>query len=155
MANKKHKVEEKKEPSIDYIVHISVRSCIYFTATTFLILFLYLLLNADLSAGVNPVALVAILPFSVLFACANTLYKYAKMDTWVRVLCHYALTVGGAFVCLYLPNKAADQTAAGSFVLFLAFTLIYLFIMGPVVYVGARVRRVNRDQSKYHSVYKK
>ena len=45
----------------DLAKHIALWSCVYYTAATFFILFLYFLLNADLSGGLKAMALIAIL----------------------------------------------------------------------------------------------
>ncbi|MBQ8356780.1 MAG: hypothetical protein IJX39_03120 [Clostridia bacterium] len=138
----------------DYLKKIGIHTCIYYTAATFLILFLYFILNTDLSAGVQPEALICILPFALLFACANILYKYAPIKTGWKVLLHYILTLGGAFCCLYLPNKDPEANASQGLILFLALSLIYIMIMGIVLGLSARIRRVMRDESHYKSVYK-
>lgn len=140
--------------SNDFLKRVAVGTCVYYTAVTFLILFLYFALNADLSAGVHPVALITILPFAFLFSVANTLYRHTTWPLWARLLVHYFLTVVGAFVCLYLPNKDPGQHTGNSMLLFVIFTVIYFIIMGIILAVAARIKRVKRDEAKYHSVYK-
>lgn len=139
----------------DYVKHIALWSCVYYTVTTFVILFLYLILNKDLSGGLQAVALICVLPFSICFAGANTLYRHSELQKWLRVLLHYALTVGGAFICLYLPNKDPQQSSSTALVLFIVFTVLYALVMGTVLVVYARIHRVQRDEAKYESVYKK
>ncbi len=139
----------------DYVKHIALWSCVYYTAATFFILFLYFILNKDLASGLQAVALIAILPFAICFSAANTVYRHASLSLWLRVLIHYVLTVGGAFVCLYLPNKDPQQSASAAFILFLVFTVLYAIVMGAVLFVSYRIHRVQRDEAKYHSVYKK
>ena len=139
----------------DLAKHIALWSCVYYTAATFFILFLYFLLNADLSGGLKAVALIAILPFSVCFSAANTVYRRTKLTLVPRVMIHYLLTVGGAFIFLYLPNKDPQQSASTAFILFLIFTFLYALVMGVILYVGHRIHRVQRDEANYHSVYKK
>jgi threonine/homoserine/homoserine lactone efflux protein len=120
-----------------------------------LILFIYFALNKDLKDGIQPLALMAILPFAIAFSSANTLYRHSTFPKWLRFFIHYALTVGGAFLFLYLPNKDPQQKASAAFILFLVFTVIYLVIMITVLVISARIHRVKRDEGKYHSVYKK
>ena len=139
----------------DFFKKIALDSCVWYTAVTFLILFFYFVINADLSQGVNPVALITILPFAFMFSVANVVYRHTALKFSARMLLHYALTVGGAFVCLYLPNKTAEQKTAGAMLLFLIFTIIYFLIMGTIWTVNARIKRVKRDEANYHSVYKK
>lgn len=137
------------------IKKIALDSCVYYTVSTFLVLFLYFVLNTDLAEGVQPLALIAILPFSILFAIANTIFRHTSLDRWARLLIHYTLTVGGSFLFLYLPNKDPQQTASQSALLFLVFTILYALVMGAVLIVSSRIARVKRDEANYHSVYKK
>ena len=139
----------------DYVKKIALGTCVYYTAATFLVLFLYFALNLDLSGGMQALALIAILPFAFCFSAANTLYRHATLPRWLRVIVHYALTVGGAFLFLYLPNKDPQQTAKQALILFLVFSILYAMIMGVVLLVGGRVARVKCDEEKYHNVYKK
>ena len=139
----------------DYAKKIAIGTCIYYTATTFLILFLYFVLNVDLTLGIDPLALISILPFAVCFSVANVIYRHTKLKIGWRALIHYVLTVGAAFVCLYLPNKTEQQKASGALILFLLFTVIYFLIMGTIWIITGRIKRVTRDEEKYHSVYKK
>lgn len=139
----------------DYAKKIAIGTCIYYTAVTFLILFLYFALNVDTTMGVQPVILIAILPFALFFSVANTIYRHTELQIGWRALIHYALTVGGAFLFLYLPNKDPHQKASVALLLFLLATVIYFLIMGTIWVLQARIKRVKRDEAKYHSVYKK
>ncbi len=134
---------------------IALGSCVYYTAVTFLVLFLYFALNLDLADGMQALALIAILPFSILFASANTVYRHTDLAKWLRVIIHYVLTVGGAFVFLYLPNKDPQQTGKQALILYLVFTVLYAIVMGTVLIIGGRIHRVKRDEGNYHNVYKK
>ena len=59
------------------------------------------------------------------------------------------------FLFLYLPNKDPHQKASVALLLFLLATIIYFLIMGTIWVLQARIKRVKRDEAKYHSVYKK
>lgn len=138
----------------DYVKSIALGACVTYTAATFFILFLYFLLNKDLSGAMHPVALIAILPFAILFSSANVIYRKTPLAKWLRVLIHYVLTVGGAFLCLYLPSKNPETPAAKAMMLFLIFSAVYAVVMTAVLLIAARIRRVKRDEGKYNSVYK-
>ena len=140
---------------IDYIKKIALHACIYYTAATFFLLFLYWLLNLNLDRGMNPIALICILPFAICFATGNICMTDCKWSTYLKVLVHYTLTVGGAFLCLYLPNRADGQTAAQGFILFMALSVIYTVVMAIIAFVRARIHRVDREQKAYTGVYKK
>ena len=136
----------------DYLKKICIHTCIYFTATTLLLLLLYVILSLDLSSGIYPPAQVCILPFSFLLAAANVFFRYAT-DWGIgwRVSIHYALTLGSAFVFLYLPQKADSE--ANGLILFVVMTVLYAVIMGILLGIRARIRRVTRDESRYKSLY--
>ena len=135
---------------------IALYACVYFTVTTFLISSIYWVLNTgNITSGFNLVALLLVFPFSCLFSAANWIYRHTDMQKWVRVFIHYTLTVGGAFIFLFLPNKAPTQKASASLLLFLVFTVLYAIIMGIVLGISARIHRVKREASQYRSVYRK
>ena len=139
----------------DYLKKILIHSCIYFSVTTFLLLFLYFALSLDLSTGIHPAAQICIFPFSFLLATANVFFKYAQ-DWGIgwRVSIHYCLTLGGAFVCLYLPNKTDGATGSQGLVLFVVMTVLYAVIMGVILGIRARIDRVTRDTTRYKSLYR-
>ena len=139
----------------EFFKRIALGSCVYYTAVTFLVLFIYFILNFDLADGMQALALIAILPFAVCFASANTIYRHTSLAKWLRVMIHYMLTVGGAFLFLYLPNKDPQQSGKQGLILYLVFTLLYAIVMGIVLAVSGRIHRVTRDEGKYHNVYKK
>lgn len=155
MANKKKQAQKKSENGENYIVTTLTKACIYYTVMTFLLIFLFWLITGDITRVMHPVALMLIFPFSLLFSTANTIFRAARLDTWVKVICHYTMTMLGMMLCLYLPNKAPDATAMGAFALFLVFTVVYFIIMAVVLYLRARLFKIERDEKAYTSVYKK
>ena len=134
---------------------IMLDTCIYYTAVTFFVLFLYFLINADLSRGVHPVSLILFLPFSFCFAAANYYFKHARSGTALKVFLHYTLTLGGTWLFLFLPNKAKGQSASGAFILFVALSVLYAIVMTVILVIRSRYNRVTRDESDYVSVYNK
>ena len=134
---------------------ILLYACVYYTVTTFLLIFLFWLISNDITRAMHPVALMLILPFSITFSLANTVFRSEKLARWQRVLLHYALTMAGVWLFLFLPNKAQGQSAGGAALLFLVLSLIYALIMGIFLYFKARVDRISREETEYKSVYKK
>ena len=139
----------------DFAKKLALSTCIYYTGATFLTLLVYFALNVNTKMGVQPIILIAILPFAFFFSVANTIYRHTEWRLLFRALLHYALTIGGAFLFLYLPNKDPQQRASGALLLFLLSTLLYFLVMGTIWTIQARIKRVNRDEAKYHKVYKK
>lgn len=133
---------------------ICAHACIYYTASTFFLLLVYMILSKDTSSGFSTLALVSLLPFSVMLAFANLNFKYAEMKIAWRVVIHFIFTVGGMFVFLYLPNRDDGATAAQGFILALALTIIYWIVMGIVLGFRARAAHVKRDTKQYQSLYR-
>jgi len=139
----------------ELLKRIMLSACVYYTVTTFLLIFLFWLFAGDITRAMHPVALMLILPFCVCFATANRIFKSQKLARWQRVLTHYAITMASIFLFLFLPNKAKGQPVGGAFLLLLILTLIYALIMGTILFFSARVARISREESTYTSVYKK
>lgn len=133
---------------------ICAHACIYYTASTFFLLILYMILSKDTSSGFSTLALVSLLPFSFLFSFANLNFKYSEMKITWRVLIHFLLTVGSIFVFLYLPNREDDATAAQGFILALALIIIYWIVMSVILVFRARAELVKRDTKQYQSLYR-
>ena len=91
MAKKKDRKTEEKKPSA--VSHILRLACVYYTVTTFLLIFLFWLISDDITRAMHPVALMLVLPFCVCFATANTLWRRATLSGPLAVLVHYALTM--------------------------------------------------------------
>jgi predicted membrane protein len=138
----------------DYLKKICFHTCLYFTAATLLLLLVSIIVNNDLTRGIHPGNQALLFPFALLFALANILFQYGAFKTWIRVVLHYALTILSVFCCLYLPNREANASASQGFKFFLAITIIYAIIMGVLLGVRARIKRVTRDAAHYKSVYK-
>ena len=77
-------------------------ACVYYTITTFLLIFLFWLISNDITRAMHPVALMLILPFSIVFSAANKLFATKTIARWKRVLSHYAITMAGVFLFLFL-----------------------------------------------------
>ena len=138
----------------DFFKKICIHTCFYFTAATLLLILFGLAVNQDLSRGIHPGAQALLLPFSFLLATANIQFKYADFHIAGRTAIHYALTMFGTMCCLYLPNKNAGAGGSQGLILFVALSAIYAIIMGIVLGIRARIKRVTRDESRYKSVYK-
>ena len=153
MAKKKN-VQQKNEKKESVVAHVLRLSCIYYTVTTFLLIFLFWLISDDITRAMHPVALMLVLPFCICFATANTLWHRAVLSGFLAVLVHYALTMGGVWLFLFLPNRNPDASASGALILFLALTLVYALIMGAVGFMHRRIKHMTRESSEYTSVYK-
>ena len=137
-----------------YVKKILTHTCVYYTAATFGLLLIYAIMSRDLTQGLQVKAQICILPFSLLFACANVLFAHAPISTPWRVTFHYALTLFGVMLCLYLPNRDPQAGASQGLVLFVAISLVYAVVMSVILGLGARIRHVKRDAAHYTSLYR-
>ena len=153
MAKKQDKTQnnKKKEGILSHILRVA---CVYYTVTTFILIFLFWLVSNDITRVMHPIALMLVFPFAVSFATANTLWKRATLSGFLAVFVHYTLTIGGIWLFLFLPNKRTSAQASGALILFLALTVLYALIMGGVVYMRRRIGHMTREASEYTSVYK-
>ncbi len=138
----------------NYTKLIATRACIYYTATTFALIFISWLISNNASLIMRPLSLILILPFSAFFAAANMLFRFSSMGTGTRLLCHFLLTFSGIIFFLYLPNMPENQKASGAFLFFLFLFILYAIVMGIIVYLKARAARLKRDSNTYTGVYK-
>lgn len=137
-----------------YAKKICIHTCIYYTIATFVLLLIYAFLSRDLSQGLQVKAQICLLPFALLFATANVLFKHAPISAAWRVALHYALTLSGIMLCLYLPNKDPQASGSQGLILYIALTAIYAIVMGVILGLGARIKHVQRDSARYTSLYK-
>lgn len=137
----------------DYFKKICTHAAYYFTAATLLLILFYIIFSMDLTRGIHPGAQALLLPFALLFATANVQYKYAGYSMIYRVCIHYLLTVVGAFCLLYLPNRQGTANASQGLILYIALTLFYAIVMGVVIGVAARAKKVKRDGKAYRQLY--
>lgn len=138
----------------DYLKKICFHTCLYFTVATLLFLLISIIVNNDLTRGIHPGSQALLFPFSLLFASANVLFRHGTFKMWMRVVLHYTLTFMSVFCCLYLPNRDANASASQGFKFFLVITILYVIIMGILLGVRARIKRVTRDAAHYKNVYK-
>lgn len=138
----------------DYLKKICFHTCLYFTAATLVLLLISIIVNNDLTRGIHPGNQALLLPFALLFAVANVLFGHGTFKIWIRVVLHYALTFIGIFCCLYLPSREDNTSPSQGFIFFLAITIIYAIVMGVLLGIRARIKRVTRDAAHYKSVYK-
>lgn len=139
----------------DWLKQLMIGACVTYTVTSFLLLFIFLIVNTDLTRGLQARAMIFILPFSLFFSLADLIFRKSAIRLSFKVICHYLLTVGGALLFLFLPNKSPDQSGSGALVLFAVISVLYFIVMFTVLYFRSRAAKVKRDEAEYHSVYKK
>ena len=138
----------------EYLKKICSHTGLYFTAATLLLILFNVIVNNDLSRGIHPGSQALLLPFSLIFATANMMFRYGTFKIWERTVLHYVMTVFSVFCFLYLPNLSDGKTASQGFAFFCIVSVIYIIIMGVILGLRARINRVKRDEAHYKSVYK-
>jgi hypothetical protein len=132
---------------------ISLHTTVYFTVITVIQLGSWMLANGA-SGGYSPLRVLCMLPFAALFALANVNYKYGEGSASLRVLLHFLLTVGGAFVFLYLPSRQTGDSVEAAVAIALILVVIYWIVMGIFLGMRARFAHIDRDTKQYESLYR-
>ena len=137
----------------DTMKKILTLACVYFTAVTVLLVLIYLIIGGN--SAMHPVAQLLIFPAAFCFATAKAIFESDKVETITKFVCHYCLVIGGIWFLLYLPNKAPDVPGSSSLIFFVLVNVVYFIVMFVKSSLRGRHKKLERDTSKYKSVYKK
>ena len=138
----------------NYTKLIATRACIYYTVTTLALVFLSWLISGDASLTLHPLALVLTLPFSAFFASANIIFRFSSYGMGLKLLFHFLLTFSGVIFFLYLPNMPENQKASGALLFFIFLFVVYVIVMGIIIFLKRRSANIKRDSNTYTGVYK-
>ena len=89
---------------------------------------------------------------SVLFSCANGLFKLKKLNGALRIIIHYLLTLFAFYSCMMLP--ISPDTSA-MFVGLALFSVLYFIVTGLIALFKARYRSRFEEKSAYSSQFSK
>lgn len=128
---------------------ILVRSCVYFTALTLMLLIIQAF-SADIRY-VTPTRFLLIYPFSLSMALGDLVLKAKSMKSATKVITHYLISVGAFYAFLLAPAKNSGNPV----VLILILTAVYFIVAIPVIVVRARKRKKETEAAPYVSVYSK
>ena len=128
---------------------------VYFTVITLLLVLIFLAMGGSTQGAMHPLAQLLIFPAAFLFAAARAIFESEKVDGILKFICHYCFIVGGIWFLLYLPNKAADVSPSSSLIFFVLVNVVYFIVMFVKSSLKGRKKKLERDTSKYKSVYRK
>ncbi len=123
------------------------KSTLYYTVIIVLFTFVFLINNsAESEISLDPSRILLFLPFSILFAIANTLLTYKNIEAVTRWGVHFALTVISAFMFIILP--ADLPTSSGNFIGIVM--IIVAYIIGVLIFAifARRVKNTLQEDKK-------
>ena len=133
---------------------IFASACVTYSAIVVFLCLLLLVVSESLSRAVSPLNFLLIFPFSFLFSVANYIDRTAKISAFVKFLIHAVCTVGGFFCFLYLP-AFGSRSESSSFVVFIAFLLLYLLVYGTVLLFRRRWKKEISAETEYKPQFQK
>jgi len=142
------KNEIKKAPVGELLKYIFLWSSAYFTVITLVLLFSQAL---STDTYIVPVKFLMIYPFAIVMALGNLVIKAKSIKIGAKTGLHCAMTILGAYTFLILPNKNTSNT----FVILLAFAIIYFIIAAPILTVRCIKLKKAEQQAPYKSMFSK
>ncbi len=100
-------------------------------------LFLLININAVFTQGVDPLRLLLLYPLSLCFSAAG-MVRRSKLSKSARYALHPLLSVGGFYLCGFLPYQIQSNARASTALIMMVLTLI---VYGLIVGIAALVLR--------------
>ena len=123
------------------------KSTLYYTVIIVLFTFVFLINNsAESEISLDPSRILLFLPFSILFAIANTLLTYKNIEAVTRWGVHFALTVISAFLFIILP--ADLPTSSGNFIGIVMIIVAYIIGVLIFAFFARRVKNTLQEDKK-------
>ena len=123
------------------------KSTLYYTVIIVLFTFVFLINNsAEAEISLDPSRILLFLPFSILFAIANTLLTYKNIEAVTRWGVHFALTVISAFMFIILP--ADLPTSSGNFIGIVMIIVAYIIGVLIFAFFARRVKNTLQEDKK-------
>ena len=134
-----------------FIKKTLTHACVYFTVIMLFYIIIAAIVNVNdsrllLEAGRTALFFV----FSLLLACANTVFTIKALSGGLRLIIHYLITVFGFYACFML---SLSLRASSQLVGLVAFTAIYFAIMGISALISSRYRANVEKAEKYTKKY--
>ena len=133
---------------------IFASACITYSVIVVFLCLLLLVVSESLSRAVSPLNFLLVFPFSFFFSAANYIDRTTKLSAFVKFLIHAVCTVGGFFCFLYLP-AFGGRSESSSFVVFIAFLLLYLLVYGTVLLFRRRWKKEISAEAEYKPMFQK
>ncbi len=119
--------------------------CVYFTATSIIMILGNLLLNGAENTGrIHSGSFLLFFPFGLCLSAAGLLFSSKKLPIWTKYLLHFSITDLSLFLFLWLPSNSAAQASTGLIMLTL-FSALYWIFLGLAVWIRSRVRKLMEE----------
>ena len=132
-------------------------ACIYFTVMVAIYSLLILLIysaDPESSMALSALRVFLFLPFALILSLANRLFDIKGMDTWLKSVLHFIITMLATYLCLILPI-GGDLTPTAMLVGMFLFFVLYAGIFAVFAAVRAKSAREDNARQDYTPVYRK
>jgi len=132
------------------------------TCTRFTLLCLFMLVTSAIASDsltityVDTVRFFLLLPFGLCLTLAAGVRRSPKFSNGAKVGLHVVCTLGGFYLCCYLPYQVRTNPSGMQILLvLLAAAILYALVMGVYAAVTAKSRQKKRDETPYESQFRK
>ena len=130
-----------------FIKKTLTHACVYFTVIMLFYIIIAAIVNVTdsrllLEAGRTMLFFV----FSLLLACANTIFSIKALSGGLRLVIHYLITAFGFYACFML---SLSLRASSQLVGLVTFTAVYFAVMGIGALISSRYRANAEKAEKY------
>ena len=132
------------------------------TCTRFTLLCLFMLVTSAIASDsltityVDSVSFFLLLPFGLCLTLAAGARRSPKLSSGAKVGLHVLCTLGGFYLCCYLPYQVRTNPSGMQILLvLLAAVIVYGLVMGIYAAATAKSRRRKRDETPYESQFHK
>ena len=132
------------------------------TCTRFTLLCLFMLVTSAIASDsltityVDSVSFCLLLPFGLCLTLAAGARRSPKLSSGAKVGLHVLCTLGGFYLCCYLPYQVRTNPSGMQILLvLLAAVIVYGLVMGIYAAATAKSRRRKRDETPYESQFHK
>ncbi|MBQ9774009.1 MAG: hypothetical protein IJW30_05035 [Clostridia bacterium] len=108
-------------------------ACVWYAVVSLLMLCIGVAVGSG-SSVLSTKSYLMMFPFGLCMSAAGMLYRSAKIDRWLRILAHYAISIVAFLLFLLLPNENPAVPFKASFVLIMivllsvVYWLLFLFV---------------------------
>ncbi len=129
-------------------------TCVRYTVIALCMLTINLILAEDEGAYVEPLRFLLFLPCAFFLTVSTLVRKADKLSTGARVVLHPLCTLGGIYLCLYLPYQLKVKPTGRQFWAVFAIALVlYGIVMGILLFCTRKKKQKEIDAAPYERVF--
>lgn len=122
-------------------------ACMYFSLSTFAVTMLvYFTMNPAWAPTFE--AMTGIWIFSLIMAGLGNIFRYKKVNMFLKILIHYIGTVM-SFIGIFLVFMTDYDNITGAVAIVAVFSVIYLFVASVILLISGTINRSNHKKEKY------